>query len=58
MLERNPKSLRMLHKRRLSQIVAFKNRPPGYGTIVPSPSSVVLVDLSDEGIETSSQDQV
>ena len=48
----------MLHKRRLSQIVAFKNRPPGYGTIVPSPSSVVLVDLSDEGIETSSQDQV
>lgn len=49
--------MRMLYKRRLSQIVSLKNRSPGYGTIVPSPSSVVLVDLSDEGVETS-QDRV
>jgi hypothetical protein len=47
----------MLHKRRLSQIIALKNHQPGYGTIAPSPSSVVLVDLSDDGIDTS-QDRV
>jgi hypothetical protein len=43
----------MLHKRRLSQIVSLNKRTPGYGTIAPSQSSVVLVDLSDDGADNS-----
>lgn len=49
--------MKVLHKRGLSQIVSLKNQMPGYGTIAPSPSSVILVDLSDDGIDNS-QDRV
>ncbi|XP_028397580.1 probable phospholipid-transporting ATPase IF isoform X2 [Dendronephthya gigantea] len=58
LLERNPKSMGVLRKRPLSQIVSsVKNQTHGYGTIAPSPSSVILVDLSDDAVDNS-QDRV
>lgn len=51
LLERNPKSTKLLQKRRLSDIVRLKKHNTGYGSIAPSSSSVILVDLSDEDVD-------
>lgn len=45
----------MLHKYRLSEIRTVKNHTPGYGAIAPSPSAVILVDLSDNDIDRTEE---